>query len=318
MYDVIVVGGGPAGLSAALALGRTRRSTLVVDSGEPRNAPAAHMHNFISRDGTPPAEMRAIAREEIGRYDSVELRDDEAIDAQPLPGVGFEVSLAGSDAVQGRRLVLATGVIDEHPPIEGLSEHWGRGVYHCPYCHGYEVSDMPVAVLGTSPAAVNLAVHLTRLSDDVALLTNGADELEEATAMVLGNAGVRIIHAPVTRLEGHDGQLEQVVFTNGDALARQAVFSAVSTMRQRSTLPLRLGCAMLPDDAVEIDELGRTSVNGVFAAGDMARRSTGGRMAAVITAAASGTVAGAAADKDLLAEEFGLPPMAIPAPARTA
>jgi thioredoxin reductase len=206
-------------------------------------------------------------------------------------------------------VLLATGVVDEQPPIEGIVELWGRGVYHCPYCHGYEVRGTPLAVLGGSPAAVHLALHLRHLSDDVVLCTHG-NNLDPATAALLAANGVPMREEEVVRLEARDGTLERVVLARGDALPRHAVFSTLAPMRQRSELPRQLGCRMLEDDAVEIDQLGRTSVPGVFAAGDMARRGDSGRMSAVIMAAASGTIAGAAITRDLVSEDAELARMA--------
>ena len=303
MYDAIIIGGGPAGLAAAQALGRSLRSTLVLDSGEPRNAAAAHTHNFVTRDGTPPAEFRRIARDELGRYGTVEIREVPAIGAAAAADGGFAVTLPEGEVVGGRKLLLATGVIDEHPPIEGIAELWGRGVYHCPFCHGYEVRGTPLAVLGGAPQAIHLALHLRHLSDDVVLCTNGLADLGAATREKLEANGVPVREEPVIRLQQRDGELERIVFASGEPLARHAVFSTLSPMRQRSGLPRQLGCRILDDDSVEIDQLGQTSVPGVFAAGDMARRADSGRMPAVIAAAANGTVAGAAMARDLVTED---------------
>lgn len=312
MYDAIIVGGGPAGLSAAIPLGRMLRSTLVLDSGEPRNAPAEHMHNFLSRDGTPPSELRKVSRQQLERYTTVEIRDVPVTSARQLPEGGFEMTLAGSESVQGRRLLLATGVLDELPPIEGLAELWGLGVFHCPYCHGYEVRGTPLAVLGGTPAAAHLALHLRRLSDDVVLCTNGPVELDPALADALARQSVEVCREPVVRLDHRDGHLERIVFADGTSLARGAMFCTTATMRQRSDLPSQLGLAMLPDGLVEIDMMSRTSLPGVLAAGDMARRADFGQMPAVIAAAASGTFAGAVIDKELVAEDVGMSAM-IPA-----
>ncbi len=181
MYDAIVVGGGPAGLSAALTLGRVRRTTLVLDSGDYRNATAEHAHNLFTRDGTPPAELRWIARAQLDTYPTVEIESGVAEHAEPI-GDGFEVRLADGPTRSGRRLLLATGLADELPDIAGLGDLWGRSVFHCPYCHGYEVRDQAIAVIGSGPRYADLALHLRRLSDDVVLCSNGPANVDQQTA----------------------------------------------------------------------------------------------------------------------------------------
>src|SRR5918992_5339631 len=192
MFDVIVVGGGPAGLAAAMTFGRALRSALVIDSGEPRNAPAREMHNFISRDGTPPSELRRITRQELERYSTVELRDATVVSATPVGDSAFEIRLADGTVERGRRLVLATGLVDELPPVDGLAELWGRGVFHCPYCHGFEIRDTALAVLGAEQPAVHLALHLTRFSRDVVLCTNAMGELDPEAWALLATHGVPV------------------------------------------------------------------------------------------------------------------------------
>lgn len=306
MFDVIVVGGGPSGLAAAMTLGRALRSTLVIDSGEPRNAPAREMHNFISRDGTPPSELRRITRQELERYATVELRDTSVVSAAPLGDGAFEVGLADGAVERGRRLLLATGLIDELPPIDGLAELWGRGVFNCPYCHAFEVRDTALTVLGTDQRAVHLALHLTRFSRDVVLCTNAAAELDAETRALLATNAVPIREEPIARLEGSDGHLDGVVFDGGETLDRDAMFCSLR-LRQRSDLPAQLGCTTLEDGCVEVNDFGQTSVPGVYAVGDMSRRaSLHGPAAAVIAAAASGTLAGVAIDKELLAMDVGI------------
>jgi thioredoxin reductase len=319
MYDVIIVGGGPAGLAAALTLGRSRRRTLVLDAGEGRNAPAAAVHNFLTRDGTPPAELRRVARTELAAYPAVELRHAAVADVVRTAGDGaFRVAQAGGGTVEGRRLLLATGVVDELPDVPGLAPLWGRSALHCPYCHGFEVSGRRVAVLGAGPGHVRLALHLLHFTADVALVT-GAAPLAAEQRDLLDAHGVAVHCEPVARLAGEGGRLERICFEGGEPLARDAVFVG-GVPRERSGLPEKLGCALLPDRLTEVDEFGRTSVAGVYAAGDMAHRATVPMpVAAVVAAAAAGTVAGAALDQDLLSEEYGLPnpfagPMPAPAP----
>lgn len=306
MFETIVVGGGPAGLSAALTLGRALRHVLVLDSGEPRNAPATAMHNFLTRDGFPPAELRRIAREELTHYPTIELRDVPAVDAEPLIEGGFAVTLTDGGVERARRLLLATGLVDELPAIEGMAALWGRGVFHCPYCHGFEVRGRPLAVLGGNGAAVHLALHLTRIGSDVVLCTHGADDLAPDTHGLLDAQGVAVRTEPLVRVEGGDGHLERIVFADGPPLARYALFGGNRT-RQRSELPTQLGCALFEDGSVEVNDFGQTSVSGVSAAGDMARRASfPGTAAAVIAAAASGMFAAAVLDKELLAADLGL------------
>ena len=307
MLDVTIVGGGPAGLAAALTLGRVRRETLVVDSREPRNAASPAMHNFLSRDGTPPAELRAIARAELEVYPTVRVREAVVTTIRRMGEDGFEIALGGGEVVRARRVLLATGVVDELPPIDGLAALWGRAVLHCPYCHGWEVRDSPLAVLGASPGHTRLALHLTRLSGDVALLTNGEALDEPDARRLLERSGVTIREEPIVRVEGEGDDVVHIMFDGAPALARRAIFAHPST-RQRCALAEELGCEILEDGSVAVDDFGRTSVPGVFAVGDMARRTTMPYpVAAVIAAAASGTIAGGRIDQELVGEEFRLP-----------
>lgn len=298
-YDVVIIGGGPAGLAAALTLGRSMRSTVVFDSGAPRNAPAEAMHNVLGRDGAPSARLRADGRRELASYPTVSVRPEAVASVAP----GFAVTLASGEVVGGRRLLLATGLVDDLLPIPGLIDRWGRTVLHCPYCHGYEQRGKRLAVLGATPHHVFVATLLRRYSDDVVLLTNG----DEPPAEVLG---LRVFPEPVAALAGG----ADVAFADGARLERDAVFAG-GPARQHTTFAADLGCALLPDGSVEVDDFGRTSLPGVSAAGDMAHRaSLPGPMAAISVASASGLVAAVALDQDLHATDTDLPsPLATPA-----
>jgi thioredoxin reductase len=306
MFDVIVIGGGPAGLSAALTLGRALRPALLIDSGEYRNARAENMHNFITRDGTPPSEFRAIVHSELKQYPTVETRNVTVDDAKSLgDGNGFELTLGDGTSVRTRRLVLATGLADELPPIEGFGELWGRGIYHCPYCHGYEAArDKPIAVLYNDAIMVDLALHLRRFSSDVVLCADGrVDELDATALARLADNDVQVRAEKIARLEAGDEELERIVFESGEPLPRTGLF-AIGSYGQRSELPGKLGCRLLPDGCVEVDDFQVTSVPGVYAAGDMAHRSSMPMpMPFVATATASGTIAAIAADKNLVATD---------------
>jgi len=305
MHDAIIVGGGPAGLAAALTLGRSRRRVLLLDAGQGRNAPAAAVHNLLAHDGTPPQELRRIGREQLGRYPTVEVRERAVHGAHALPGQGFRLELDGGDSVAARRLLLATGLADQLPAIDGLAALWGRSAFHCPYCHGFEASGRRLAVLGAGPARVRLALQLTRFSDDLVLCADG-EPLDPKLAELLAANGVRVRGEPIRRFKGRGGQLERIVLEQGEPLERDAVFIA-TVLHQRSELAAGLGCALLPDGCVEVDELARTSVPGVYAAGDMAHRAALPMpFAAVSWASASGTLAGAMLDQDLIGTDFKL------------
>jgi thioredoxin reductase len=303
MLDVVIVGGGPAGLSAALMLGRARRTVLLADSGQPRNAGVPAMHGFLSRDGTDPAALRQAGRDQLRAYPSVRLRA-AAVQAVTRDAEGFTVSLTDRTSEQARRLLLATGVIDQLPPIPGLADLWGRGVFNCPYCDGWEVRDQPLAVLASDPRNVQLALQLTRWSPDVLLASNGPAGLDDDARRLLAAHKVGLREEPIARLDGGDGGLERIVFTEGEPVARAAAFLHAPT-RQRSDLPDQLGCTMGEDGSVLVDDLGQTSVPGVLAAGDMARRpSMPVPGAQVVIAAAEGAIAAVAIDQQLLLQQL--------------
>ena len=190
-YEVIVIGGGAAGLSAAVALGRSRRSVLVIDAGEPRNAPAAGVHNFLSREGTAPGALLEAGRAEVEQYGG-QIRTARATGAEKLADDWFAVTLEDGARVTARRLVVTTGLVDELPELEGLRERWGRDVLHCPYCHGWEVRDQTIAVLGVGPGSLHQALLFSQLTDDLTLVTHDFD-LDEDSRRMLGSAGVRVV-----------------------------------------------------------------------------------------------------------------------------
>ncbi|WP_207782427.1 NAD(P)/FAD-dependent oxidoreductase [Phytoactinopolyspora limicola] len=306
IYDAVIVGGGPAGMSAALTLARVHRSTVLLDAGHGRNAPTGQAHNFWTRDGTPPEELRRLGRAELAAYPTVQMRDGAVVEkVVGNAGHGFQVELADGAVLGARRILLATGLTDDVSGLPGAADLWGRSAFHCPYCHGYECTGKPVAVVGSEPARIRLALQLSRFASDVVLCTDGA-QLDPETRAVLEAQGLAVNEAPLAGLVGRDGVLERIEFTDGPALARDAVF-VQNVAYQASPLAEELGCAVLPDGCVEVNEYGQTSVPGIYAAGDMAHRSTVPlAMAAVVAAAASGTVAGSVIDQDLLSDEFDL------------
>ncbi|MCF6521954.1 NAD(P)/FAD-dependent oxidoreductase [Streptomyces sp. JJ36] len=300
-YDVVVAGGGPAGLSAALVLARARRRVAVVDAGEPRNAPAARVRGFLTRDGTPPADLRERGRAEVAGY-GVDLVDGRVEDARPVGapdgpgGPGFLVRVAGGPVLRARRLLVTTGLRDELPPVPGVRERWGREVLHCPYCHGYEVRDQPLGVLGTHPDAVRQALLVREWSADVVLFPHLLDLSAEGRER-LAARGVRLAPGAVERLVVEDGRLRGVELAGGRTVPRSAVF-VQPRMVPRDELLTRLGCPVDEQGLVRTDPRGFTGVPGVWAAGNAVDR-----YVQVINAAAQGSAAAMGLHHDLVAEE---------------
>ncbi|MEV6430319.1 NAD(P)/FAD-dependent oxidoreductase [Nocardia sp. NPDC051463] len=303
-YDVVIVGGGAAGLSAALVLTRARRRVAVVRGGAPRNAPAEHMHGFLSRDGMPPGELIASGSAEVAGYGG-ELIDDMVTGAEKDGGPGdFTVRLASGRELRARRVLVATGLRDVLPALPGLRERWGADVLHCPYCHGYEVRDQPLGILGaTEPAAMARAVHVALLlpqwSADVIFFAHTM-ELSEADRARLAGRGVRVVDGQVARLVVAD-RLRGVELVDGRAVPRAAMFVAPSFV-PNADVPLALGCAVDGNGWVHTDKSGRTSVPGVWAAGNVADPA-----AQVISAAGAGSAAAIAINADLVDQDIRVP-----------
>jgi thioredoxin reductase len=296
-YDCLVVGGGPAGLSGALMLGRCRRSVLVCDAGEPRNARSGGLHGYLTRDGIGPAEFLRIAREDVARYSSVEFHRGKVVDARRTSG-GFSVECAGGLRFSTRKLLLATGVVDELPQVEGLLELYGRSVHHCPYCDGWEWRDHPLAVYGRGETGSALAIGLTVWSKDVVLCSDGPSELSEKEEESLARSGIEVREEPILRLEGKEGHLERVVFAGGATLSRSALFFG-SGQHQRSPLAEKLGAQFNEKGAVDTGVCESTNVPGLYVAGDSSKEAQ-----FVIVAAAEGTQAGMAINKALLKDDL--------------
>ncbi|MEL7976053.1 NAD(P)/FAD-dependent oxidoreductase [Isoptericola sp. F-RaC21] len=307
LHDAIVVGAGPAGLAAALMLGRTHRDVVVLDSGTYRNDPTDAMHNVLGFDGAAPAEFRAAAHRTLAAYDTVELRRTTAHDVAPLdpaaPADGFVVRADDGD-VAARRLLLATGVRDELPVTPGLAELFGTVAAHCPYCHGHEFSGTPVAILGAGPHAPRVAGLMERIASRLVVLADGADVDPQVRAS-LDARGVAVRPEKVLRLEpltlpgGHAGA--RAVLDDG-ADEELGGLMVAPTMRQAAPFAARLGLELRDSGCVAVDAMARTSLPGVFAAGDLAHTADFPMPVSSVTAAmAAGQLAAASIDADLLA-----------------
>lgn len=299
--DVVVLGGGPAGLSGAVALARSVRTVVVVDAGQPRNAPADAAHNVLGHEGVRPLDLLAAGRLEAWRY-GVRFVEDEAVGAR-RDGDRFEVTLSGGSRLRARRLLLATGLVDELPDVPGVREQWGRGVLHCAYCHGWEFRGRRIGVLGTSPAGVHQALMFAQLSDDVTLFSHGMPPLDEAREQ-LDAVGVRVVDLPVRRLRSDGETLRAVVLDGEQTEVDVAVDAVVVTPRYvaRAGLYEQLGGTLTEHPFgtfVSTDPMtGQTDVPGVWAAGN-----TSDLSAMVGAAAAAGVKAGSVINYDLITED---------------
>lgn len=299
MYDVIIVGAGPAGLSAALLLGRCRRQVLVCDAGHPRNASSRAMHGFLTRDGTPPTTFLQQGREQLRLYPDVEFREVMVVDAERSSEY-FTVTLADSRREVTRKLLFTTGMIDELPAIEGLAPLYGKSVFPCPYCDGWEVRDQPLAVYGKDEGGKRLAGLLTQWSRDLVLCTDGPSALSPQDLAQLAHLGMTVREERITRLEGQGGQLEAIVFEHGERLPRRALFLHPH-QRQQCDLPAKLGY-VFPAERLGLrkEGYGQEAIPGLYVAGDMFRSQW------VINAASEGAEAAFSIHTALLMEDLGV------------
>ena len=313
--DVAVIGGGAAGLAAALQLVRSRRSVLVIDAGRPRNEPSPHLHAYLGHDGRPPAEFLAIGREEVRRYGGGILDTTVAAIRSHGPGNGFRLGLADRTVVEARRVVYATGLVDELPDIPGLAEHWGRSVLHCPYCHGWEVRDQQIVVLATGPMAAHQALLFRQLSDRVAMVVHDGPGPEDTDRVRLEAMGVSIVEGPVVEVvadpdPGRDAVIG-VRIADGSVLDAQAV-AVGPRLRPRAELLEPLGIVPVPapmgmGEMLPTDEKGETSVPGLFAAGNVTDVS-----GQVLQAASQGSRVGAVVNADLVHDDADRAVAALP------
>jgi len=297
MYDAVIVGAGPAGLSAALILGRCRRRVLVCDTGRPRNAAAHAMHGYLTRDGVPPRKFLAIAREQLRQYESVEIRDIEVVDATCRPDGRFTAVLADGSTHHARKLLIATGVVDNLPDIPGFRQLYGLSVFHCPYCDGWEMRDEPLAIYGRGARGLGLSLELTCWSRDLVLCTDGPSEIDAEGLARLARNGIRVREDRIVGLDGEDA-LDRIVFETGDPLARRALFFTTG-QTQRSRLALGLGCEFNEKGTVRTGEYESTHLRGLYVAGDASRA-----VQWVVVAAAEGAEAAFSINSALLEEDL--------------
>lgn len=299
-HDVVVIGSGPAGLSSALTLARARRSVLVIDGGQPRNARSAGVHDFLTRDGCAPADLISAGHAEIAGYGG-QLRQGQVMAAH-RNGSMFEVSITDGSAIRARKLLIASGLVDHLPDITGLAELWGTDVLYCPYCHGWEVRDQPIGVLATGPESVHQALMFRQWSPRITLFLNGAVDPSEPERARLHARQIEVITSPVTEVVSNDGRLEAVALADGNRVALAALALLPRMVANTDFLdPLGLRLVAHPSgfgENLQTDGSGRTSVPGVYAAGNAADIS-----AHVVNSASSGLLAAMAINADLVDED---------------
>ncbi len=298
-HEVLILGAGPAGLSAAMSLGRMGRSVLVCDDNRPRNAAAEHMNNFVSHDGLSPSEWRNGARQDLAKYESVRFYTGSVENIEKMQ-IGFSASFDDGAHGSFQKVILAHGVRDVLPAIKGINELWGKAVYHCPYCHGFEVRGTRLGLVASGPVAEHMLPMILSLSRDCVLFTQGLGELNEEFLSRTRVLGINIVESKIIGLEFQGEQLEAVELGSGERIARDGVFWAPQLpYTLKSDLGIKLGCERTEMGLYKVNDFLKTSVEGVFAAGDAAKG-----MHSVVQAMSSGQLAGAAAASEILQERF--------------
>jgi thioredoxin reductase len=298
IVDCAIIGGGPAGLNAALVLGRARRRVMVFDDNQPRNAVTQEAHGFLTRDGVKPAELRAIAHQELSKYPSVELQHVRVTTVR-YADTSFEITTAKGDLLSAKTVLLATGLKEVLSMIAGLQDYYGKSVFCCPYCDGWELREKPLVVISEGPHTFQLVKVVWNWSHDLLVCTNGHQPLTEAQQETLRQKGIPVVEDQITALVGNHGQLEQIVFATQEARSREGGFVAPQLL-QAAPFGELLGCEMNGMGGIVTDPLGRTTVPGVYAAGDVSVAVPH----QLIIAAAAGSRAAAGVNTDLTESEF--------------
>ncbi len=297
IYEVIIIGGSYAGLSTAMALGRSLRNTLVIDAGDPCNKYTPHSHNFLTQDGKTPSEINQAAKDQVSQYSSVTFHEGFALSAARENGL-FAVKTATAETFQGKILVLATGVKDIFPDIIGFEECWGKSIVHCPYCHGYEIKGLKTGILANGEKAIHMAGLVNNLTKDLTLLTNGEPDFNEEQSAKLKKHGIEIISQEIKSFQHTKGQIEHVAFNDGSTINFEAIYGLIP-FEQHSNIPESLGCEFDEWGFIKVDNFQRTNIRNVYACGD---NSTGKRSVAM--AVAAGNMVGAVVNMQLVEESF--------------
>lgn len=296
-FEVIIIGGSYAGLSAAMTLGRSLRSVLIIDSGLPCNRQTPYSHNFITQDGKEPGAITRKAKSQVLNYSNIQFINGLAVNGKKM-GTDFSITLQTGEVFVSKKLIFATGIKDMMPPIKGFSECWGISVIHCPYCHGYEFRSQKTGIMANGDKAFHIASLVNNLTDDITILTSGKAGFTATQLERLQQHNIQIIEAEIVAIEHENGHIKNVVFKDGDKAGFNAVYAAIPFV-QHSDIPVSMGCQLTEHGYIKTDTFQKTTIDGVFACGDNA-----GMMRSVANAVAAGNIAGAMVNKELTEEVF--------------
>ncbi|MFY7938408.1 MAG: NAD(P)/FAD-dependent oxidoreductase [Flavobacterium sp.] len=296
-FDVIVIGGSYAGLSSAMALGRSLRNTLIIDNGKPCNIQTPHSHNFLTQDGKTPKEISTIAKQQVEKYETVKFYYGLATIGTKTEN-GFEIVCNNGDKFTSKKLIFATGIKDTMPDIKGFAECWGISVIHCPYCHGYEFRKKATGIFADGARGLHLASLVNNLSDNVTLLTNGKADFNDEQIFKLKKHNIEIIETTIAEIEHKNGNIKQVIFSDGTKKSFDALYASLP-FTQHSDIPVSLGCELTEHGYIKVSSFQETNISGVFACGDNTNM-----MRSVANAVYSGNLTGAVVNGKLVEEKF--------------
>lgn len=296
-HEVIIIGGSYAGLSAALALGRSLRDTLIIDAAQPCNRFSPHSHNFLTQDGTPPLEIATTAKEQVLQYKTVAWLHDFATESQQVAD-GFEVKTKGGNTFHSKKLIIATGLRDLMPDIPGFAPCWGKTIIHCPYCHGYEVKHQLTGLLANGKKAIHLSSLIKNLTDELTIFTNGPHQFDQAELALLAKHQIPVYETPIAEVIHEKGAIQKLMGANGDSYDLDCLYASIP-FEQHSAIPAQLGCQLDEQGFIEVNELQQTSLPGVYACGDNCYP-----MRSVANVVAAGNKAGAALNMELAQSSF--------------
>lgn len=296
-YEVIIIGGSYSGLSAAMALGRSLRKTLVIDSGKPCNEQTPHSHNFLTQDGKSPKEIAESAQKQVSEYETIHFHQGKAVDAKKSE-IGFEITTEKGEKFHSKKLIIATGITDEIPNIKGFKESWGISLIHCPYCHGYEYKGKKTAIIANGDKAVHISSLVKNLTEDVTLITREKANFTNEQREKLKRNNIQIIETEISELKHHNGIVESIIFSDGKEIKFEAVYGAF-LFHQHSEIPKNLGCEFTEFGHIKTDQFQKTNVPGVFVCGD-----NSSMMRSVSNAVMTGNVAGAMVNMELVTDCF--------------